>query len=71
MSQHEVEGTQTSSNFSGQLGLRLDEFSKAFGVSLRTVFRRIQDGHLNVVHVGRTPIITRDELVRLGLIKAQ
>jgi hypothetical protein len=59
-----------SLDLSNRLGLRVKEFSRAYGLSVPTVWRRIQSGDINVVHVGSVPIITRDELQRLGLITA-
>jgi hypothetical protein len=56
--------------FSNRLGLRLKEFSRAYGISLPTVWRRVKAGDIGVVKVGDVPIITRAELQRLGLIAA-
>jgi hypothetical protein len=55
-------------DLSNRLGLRVQEFSRAYGLSVPTVWRRIQSGDINVVHVGSVPIITRTELQRLGPI---
>jgi hypothetical protein len=55
-------------NFSNRMALRLQEFAKANGMSMPTLWRRIEAGDVKVTYVGPTPLITRDECVRLGLI---
>jgi hypothetical protein len=54
--------------FAGRLGLRVKEFSRAYGIPMPTVWRRIRQGDINVVRIGAVAIITRAELQRLGLI---
>jgi predicted DNA-binding transcriptional regulator AlpA len=51
-----------------RLGLRLGEFSRATGMSLPTIYRRIRAGDIRITYIGGMPLITQPELVRLGLI---
>jgi predicted DNA-binding transcriptional regulator AlpA len=59
------------SGIQDRLGLRLSEFSRATGMSLPTIYRRIRAGDIRVTHIGDMPLITQPELVRLGLIAAR
>jgi hypothetical protein len=59
-----------SSRIEERLGLRLVEFSRAVGISLPTLWRRVRAGDIRVTYVGQIPIITRHELARLGLINS-
>jgi excisionase family DNA binding protein len=48
-----------------RLGLRVNEFVEAFGVSRSTVTRLIADGTIKAIKIGGTPIIPQDEVQRL------
>jgi predicted DNA-binding transcriptional regulator AlpA len=59
------------SGIQNRLGLRLGEFSRATGMSLPTIYRRIRAGDIRITYIGDMPFITQPELVRLGLIAAR
>ena len=52
----------------GKLAFRLTEFAHAAGMSMPTLARRIKEGHIMVTRIGATKLISRAEIIRLGLI---
>jgi hypothetical protein len=54
---------------SDRLAFRLDEFAALIGVSITTLWRRVNAGQIKVIDLGATRVIARSEAQRLGLIQ--
>ena len=48
---------------------RISEFSQLTGLSRPTIWRQAKANALHLTYINKTPVITRNEAIRLGLIQ--
>jgi hypothetical protein len=48
---------------------RISEFSQLTGLSRPTIWRQAKAKALHLTYINKTPVITRNEAIRLGLIQ--